>query len=85
MVIIIWFAFAVGCALLAQKKNRNTAGWFALGVLGGIFALGILLLLPMVDSSGNPISNQNYKKCRYCAEQILFEAQVCKHCGKDLN
>ncbi|WP_298031342.1 hypothetical protein [uncultured Desulfovibrio sp.] len=26
-------------------------------------------------------SDESIRKCPYCAEQILKEARVCKHCG----
>lgn len=79
--VVIWFCFAVGCALLAKKKNRSQAGWFLLGMLGGIFALGILLLLPNL----NPVTEENYKRCPFCSEQILVDAKICKHCGSKVN
>lgn len=29
-----------------------------------------------------PVSDSTTKKCKYCKEEILKDAKVCKHCGK---
>lgn len=44
--IIIWAAFGIVCAVIAPSRGRNPGGWFVLGLVGGIFALIVLLALP---------------------------------------
>lgn len=55
LTVIIWCLFGWGCHNTAVKKNRNGALWAVLGVLFGIFALGVILVLPPVhgDNGGN--------------------------------
>lgn len=38
--------------------------------------------LPQND---NESVNETHKKCQFCAESILKEAVVCKHCGREIN
>lgn len=46
--IFIWLLVGFMTAKLAQQKGRDPYMWFAIGVLLGIFALLILILLPPV-------------------------------------
>lgn len=46
MIILIWFIFAIACSLIAEKKGYNQIIWFLLGVLFGIFSLGVIIFLP---------------------------------------
>ena len=82
--IIIWFFFAVVCAVIAPSKNRSPIAWFFLGIVGGIFSLGFLLLMKPLTLEDGKNANIVYKKCPYCSEKILVDAKICKHCKKDL-
>jgi hypothetical protein len=37
---------AILCGVIANHSRRNTVGWTIGGLIGGIWALGILFLLP---------------------------------------
>lgn len=32
------------CALIAQGKNRSAIGWFFVGLVGGVIALGVIMM-----------------------------------------
>lgn len=46
MIVIVWMIFAFACAIIADKKGMNSILWFCIGLLFGIFALGVVLVLP---------------------------------------
>jgi len=62
----------------AQKKGFSTVG----GVIGG-WMLGPLAFL-LFFVSGIVSSNEQQRKCPFCAEWIRPEATVCKHCHKEV-
>jgi hypothetical protein len=37
---------AILCAVIANHSHRNVVGWTLGGLIGGIWALGVLFLLP---------------------------------------
>lgn len=45
VIIGIWFLLAAWCSSLASARGRNAFVWLVLGAVGGIFAIGLLLLL----------------------------------------
>lgn len=93
-------AFAVLSGIVASNKNRDPAGWGALGFLFGLFAFIAVLVLEKVEpneeqrsatNSNQSSTTQEFdpdeheKKCPVCAEYIKLEAQACKHCGHEFS
>ena len=79
----IMVVFGIVCAVVAASKNRSVFGWFILGMLFSLLALLVLACLPSLSdstASGEP-SPDTHVKCPDCAELVLREARVCKHCG----
>ena len=77
---LVWFLFGVVAMIIANTKERSGCGWFMLGCLVGPFALVVAALPSLKAPPGIP-SPDTHVKCPDCAELILKEAKVCKHCG----
>lgn len=77
--VILWIVCGIGAAAIASSKGRSVFGW----LIGG-FLLGPIGLL-LVGLMGKPAPDEStLRKCPHCAELILKEAKVCKHCGRDV-
>ena len=89
---IISIVYAVICAIIASKKDRNPLGWAALGFLFGLIAI---IIIAVIDSpySSSPRSNsvsvdntwysdREYPayKCSACGKAVT--KRTCPHCGK---
>ncbi|WP_455542956.1 hypothetical protein [Intestinibacter sp.] len=44
--LIIWLICAVACSTIANNKGQNPILWFLIGLLFGIFGLGVVLFIP---------------------------------------
>ena len=84
LVINLVLSFVV--ANMAAEKGRSYAGFFWLSFLLSFF-IGLLIVLasqPIAKNQGQNVDPRMLVKCQMCAEPILAEARVCKHCGRDV-
>lgn len=89
--LVIWVACGIFAAMIAAAKGRSGCAWMFLGVIFGIFALLAVGFLPSVKHEPIKVVVQNTppplnkgrkeKACPDCAEMVLADARVCKHCG----
>ena len=84
MLFSFWLLFGFVCILIANSKERSGCGWFLLGCLIGPFAL-VVALLPSLKKDFNTPDPSTHARCPHCAEVIMKEANVCKHCGGKIN
>ena len=78
MFLLVLFLITGGIgALIAGSKGRSQWGWFLLCFFFSFLAIIILLCLPSIKREDFDIT----KKCPKCAERVLEEAVVCKHCS----
>src|SRR4051794_31053835 len=77
--LLVWplIGAAIG-AYAAQKKGFSVVG----GVIGGLLLGPLAFLLFFV--SGIVSTNEQQRKCPFCAEWIRPEASICKHCHKEV-
>lgn len=78
----LWIVFAVVIGIGASARGRSGFGWFLLAlVLSPLIAFVLLVLLPVVKPDGAVAKPSTHVKCPDCAELVLNDARVCKHCG----
>ncbi len=79
-----WIGIAIACGVIGASKGRSAFGWILLGGLFSVIALIIVACLPsrraIVVHSGPIATPDTHVKCPDCAELVLREAKMCKHC-----
>lgn len=85
-------SYVLGCLLfgllpagIAYWKGLNFLAWWIFGA--SLFLALPLVIIAQTDQEGldrRAVSSGSSKKCPYCAEIVKVDANVCKHCGRDL-
>ncbi len=78
--LVAWVAMAFVVAYVAGQKNRSKVGFFWLSIfLSPLIGLLVAIAIPRGSKNANRLS-----QCPYCKEEIVVDALVCRHCGKEL-
>jgi uncharacterized membrane protein len=91
LVLFLGYTIIMGhfSGLIAFKKGRDYNNYFWLGFLLGFIGLIIVALMGNQNPTKVKIiqeySDEDQKKCKYCAELIKKEAIFCKHCKNNLD
>lgn len=90
--VITWAAFAMAVGMFAGSRGRSGFGWFVLSMLispllGFIFCavssnLKVDAALKLAKDAVP--SEKTHVRCPRCAEFVLPQATVCKHCSATL-
>jgi len=81
--ILLWPLLALAVGIWASNKGRSGFGWFLLAILISPLLAAIFLAVSADlsrQAEARP-TKATHVKCPDCAELILKEAKVCKHCG----
>lgn len=83
-IVVFWIACGFVAAMIASSKGGNGALGFLVGLLLGPFGIVIALFMGNdVDKVEALVASGKAKKCPMCAEAVLPDAVICKHCGHD--
>jgi hypothetical protein len=85
VLIIFWISFSVIVGIVASSRGRSGFGYFLLSiVLSPLLGLILAVAQPSLLKDQATPSPLTHTKCPACAEFVLPEASVCKHCGHAL-
>lgn len=73
-----WIGFSFVVGIVAAIRGHNIITWTLFSMVFTPLA-GIIIVLAMKPDTGRTHIN-----CPDCAEPVLKQALVCKHCGKQL-
>ena len=84
-IFVFWFLFSLLAAYVAGNKGRSAFGFFLLSlILSPLIGLIFAVLCSDLNYKQR-VTPDTHERCPDCAELILKEAMVCKHCGKKFN
>ena len=81
-IVLLWFVLAVLVGVWASRRGRSAAGGTVISLIFSplIGALAVAAIGPAQSAAGGPTPD-THVKCPDCAELVLREARVCRHCG----
>jgi zinc-ribbon domain len=77
-----WLLCGILAGIIASSKGGSGFLGFVVGALLG--PIGVIISLFMGNSKNlaeKAVVSGEMKKCPQCAELVLAEAKICKHCG----
>lgn len=90
---LFWALLAIIIGIIANARGRSGIAWFVIALLiSPLIAVVILAMVPSKSKPAEPTPTpaqaaepaRKTKRCPQCAEDIMFEALRCKHCGAEI-
>lgn len=86
VLILGWLGLALAVAIWAEDRGRDGLLWFIFAAVTSPLLAGVFLAISknLKTAAAEP-SSRTHVRCIDCAELVLREARVCKHCGAKLD